>query len=100
MNITRNQEGTTLTIKLDDRLDTVTAPQMDAELKDGLDGVETLIWDFSNLEYITSAGLRTLMNAQRTMLGKENGTMKILHANETVKGVFELTGLDDMLAEE
>ena len=74
MNIIKNQEGTTLTIKL--------------------------VWDFSNLEYITSAGLRTLMNAQRTMLGKENGTMKILHANETVKGVFELTGLDDMLEEE
>ena len=99
MNITRNQEGTTLTIKLDDRLDTVTAPQMDAELKDGLDGVETLIWDFSNLEYITSAGLRTLMNAQRKMYNNK-GDMKILHANATVKGVLELTGLDDMLAEE
>ena len=98
MNITRNREGTTLTIKLDERLDTITAPQLDAELKDGLDGVETLIWDFSDLEYITSAGLRTLMNAQRTMYGK--GTMKIIHTNETVKSVFELTGLDDMLAEE
>ena len=100
MNITKNQEGTTLTIRLDNRLDTITAPLLDAELKNSLDGVETLIWDFSSLEYLTSAGLRTLMNAQRTMLGKENGTMKILHANETVKGVFELTGLDDMLEEE
>ena len=100
MNITKNQEGTTLTIRLDNRLDTITAPLLDAELKNSLDGVETLIWDFSSLEYLTSAGLRTLMNAQRMMLGKENGTMKILHANETVKGVFELTGLDDMLAEE
>lgn len=100
MNITKNQEGTTLTIRLDNRLDTITAPLLDAELKNSLDGVETLIWDFSSLEYLTSAGLRTLMNAQRTMLGKGNGTMKILHANETVKGVFELTGLDDMLAEE
>lgn len=98
MDIIKNLEGTTLTIKLDDRLDTITAPQLDAELKTGLDGIETLIWDFSSLEYITSAGLRTLMNAQRTMYGK--GTMKIIHANETVKGVFELTGLDDMLAVE
>ena len=98
MNIIKNQEGTTLTIKLDDRLDTITAPQMDADLKSCLDGVETLIWDFNNLEYITSAGLRTLMNTQRTMSSK--GTMKIIHANETVKGVFELTGLDDMLEEE
>ena len=100
MNITKNQEGTTLTIRLDNRLDTITAPLLDAELKNSLDGVETLIWDFSSLECLTSAGLRTLMNAQRTMRGKGNGTMKILHANETVKGVFELTGLDDMLAEE
>lgn len=98
MNITKNQEGTTLTIQLDERLDTITAPLLDAELKNSLDGVETLIWDFSKLEYITSAGLRTLMNAQRTMNSK--GTMKIIHANETVKGVFELTGLDNMLAEE
>ncbi len=98
MNITKNQEGTTLTIRLDNRLDTITAPLLDAELKNSLDGVETLIWDFSSLEYLTSAGLRTLMNAQRTMNSK--GTMKIIHANETVKGVFELTGLDDMLAEE
>ena len=98
MDITKNQEGTTLTIRLDNRLDTITAPLLDAELKNSLDGVETLIWDFSSLEYLTSAGLRTLMNAQRTMNSK--GTMKIIHANETVKGVFELTGLDDMLAEE
>ncbi len=98
MNIIKNQEGATLTIQLDERLDTITAPQMDADLKNSLDGIETLIWDFSKLEYITSAGLRTLMNAQRTMNSK--GTMKIIHANETVKGVFELTGLDDMLAEE
>ena len=98
MNITKNQEGTTLTIRLDNRLDTITAPLLDAELKNSLDGVETLIWDFSSLEYLTSAGLRTLMNAQRTMNSK--GTMKIIHANETVKGVFELTGLDDMLADE
>ena len=98
MNITKNREGTTLTIKLDDRLDTITAPQLDAELKNELDGIETLIWDFSSLEYITSAGLRTLMNAQRTMYGK--GTMKVVHANEMVKGVFELTGLDNMLTVE
>ncbi len=98
MNIIKNQEGATLTIQLDERLDTITAPLLDAELKNSLDGVETLIWDFSKLEYITSAGLRTLMNAQRTMNSK--GTMKIIHANETVKGVFELTGLDNMLAEE
>ncbi len=98
MNIIKNQEGATLTIQLDERLDTITAPLLDAELKNSLDGIETLIWDFSKLEYITSAGLRTLMNAQRTMNSK--GTMKIIHANETVKGVFELTGLDNMLAEE
>ena len=85
-------------IALDDRLDNVTAPELSREIEQGFQGVEELIWDFSNLEYITSAGLRTLMNTQRTMSSK--GTMKIIHANETVKGVFELTGLDDMLEEE
>lgn len=95
MNITRKQEGTTLTIALDDRLDTVTAPELDEELGKGLEGVENLILDFSDLEYITSAGLRTLVKAKRMLFGK--GSMTVIHANEMVRGVFELTGLDDIL---
>ena len=95
MNITRKQEGTTLTIALDDRLDTLTAPMLDEELGKGLDGVENLVWDFKDLEYITSAGLRTLVKARRMLFGK--GSMKVINANEMVRGVFELTGLDDIL---
>lgn len=98
MNITKKQEGATLVIALNDRLDTITAPQVDAEIQNGLDGVENLIWDFKDLDYITSAGLRVMALAQRKMFGK--GTMKIINANETVRGVFELTGLDDMLSDE
>jgi len=99
MKITKQKTGTTLEIALDDRLDTVTAPELDAEIRKGLlDGVENLVWDFSDLEYITSAGIRVLLQAQRIMFGQ--GSMKILHANEMVTEVFSLTGLDDMLNEE
>ena len=97
MNITKNQEGTTLTIRLDNRLDTITAPLLDAELKNSLDGVETLIWDFSNLVYISSAGFRVLMVAQRMLDNPDN--MKIVHANEMVQTAFTLTGLGDLLVD-
>ena len=98
MNITKKQEGATLVIALNDRLDTITAPQVDAEIQNGLDGVENLIWDFSDLDYITSAGLRVMALAQRKMFG--TGTTKIINANDTVRGVFEMTGMDDMLSDE
>ena len=98
MNITKKQPGTTLVIALDDRLDNVTAPELSREIEQGFQGVEELIWDFSNLEYITSAGLRALLTAQRMLYGK--GSMKVIHANEMVREVFELTGLDELLENE
>lgn len=98
MNITKKTDGTTLVIALDDRLDSMTAPQLEEEIRKGFDGVETLIFDFSDLEYITSAGLRMLLKAQRMMYG--NGNMKVIHANDMVKEVFNLTGSDFMLGDE
>jgi anti-sigma B factor antagonist len=92
MKITKNQEGNRLTVSLDGRLDAVTIPKFDSELKGGLDGVDELIVDCSNLEYISSAGLRTLLSVQRILTAK-NGSMKLTNVNEIVREVLDVTGL-------
>ncbi len=95
MTITKNQNGTNLEIALEGRLDTMTAPELEAELNQSLDGVETLTLDFSKLDYISSAGLRVLLSAHKIMSGK--GGMKVTHVNEIVQEVFEVTGFCDIL---
>lgn len=95
MNIDKINEGTTLTIKLGGRLDTVTAPQLEAELKKGIGGIETLIFDFADLEYLSSAGLRVLLSAQKVM--NKQGAMKIKNVNETIMDIFEVTGFSEIL---
>ena len=98
MNITRQQNGTTLEIAVEGRLDTLTAPELEAELKACLDSTDRLILDFSKLEYISSAGLRVLFGAHQIMSAR-NG-MKVTHANEIIQEVFEITGLADILTVE
>ena len=95
MNITKNLNGNQLTIALEGRLDTTTAPELEAELKASLDGADSLIFDLDKLEYISSAGLRVLLSAQKTM-SKKRG-MKVTHVNEIVQEVFEVTGFADIL---
>jgi anti-sigma B factor antagonist len=95
MTINKTQNGTALTLALEGRLDTMTAPELEAELKKSLDGVETLNLDFSKLEYISSAGLRVLLSAHKLMTAK--GGMKVTNVNEIVKEVFEVTGFADIL---
>ena len=95
MEIKKTLNGTQLTIALEGRLDTVTAPALDEELKKSLDGVTKLILDFDKLEYISSAGLRVLLSAQKQMSKKEG--MKVLHVNDIVMEVFEVTGFTDIL---
>ena len=94
MTINKKQNGTAMEIALEGRLDTMTAPNLEAELKN-LDGVESLTMDFSKLEYISSAGLRVLLSAHKAMASK--GGMKITHVNEIVQEVFEVTGFSDIL---
>jgi anti-sigma B factor antagonist len=96
MKINKNQAGSTLTIALEGRLDTTTAPDLEAELKSGLDGVTELVMDFTKLDYISSAGLRVLLSAHKIMLGK-GGSMKVTHVNEIVAEVFDVTGFSDIL---
>ena len=82
-------------LALEGRLDTVTAPELEAALKDALEGVETLILDFEKLDYISSAGLRVLLVAQKTM--SQQGSMKIRNVNEIIREVFDVTGFSDFL---
>ena len=91
MTIEKKQENGTLTLTLAGRLDTNTAPELEAELK--LDGVGEVVFDFVALDYISSAGLRVLLAAQKAMMSS-GGKMSIANANEMVRGVFQITGLD------
>ena len=95
MTISKVQSGDTLEIALEGRLDTMTAPELEEVLKNSLEGVEALTFDLEKLDYISSAGLRVLLSAQKTM--NNQGTMKVLHANEIVMEIFEVTGLSDIL---
>ena len=95
MTITKKQNGTSLEIALEGRLDTMTAPELEAELSKSLDGITDLTLDFSALEYISSAGLRVLLSSHKAMMNK--GGMKIVHVNDVVQEVFEVTGFSDIL---
>lgn len=95
MTISKEQQGNKLILSLEGRLDTSTAPQLEAEIKNSLGGVEELLLDFSKLEYISSAGLRVLLSAHKTM--SQRGGMKVINANEIVMEVFNVTGFSDIL---
>ena len=95
LNINKNLEGEKLSIALEGRLDTVTAPELEAELKDSLDPVTDLVLDMAELEYISSAGLRVLLTAQKSM--NQKGSMKLINVNETVMEIFDVTGFSDIL---
>ena len=95
MTINKTRSGNSLIVAIEGRLDTTTAPQLEAELKSSLDGITELTMDLSTLEYISSAGLRVLLSAQKIM--NKQGEMKVAGANETVKEVFEVTGFSDIL---
>lgn len=95
MNIVKTSEGTKLTLAVEGRLDTTTAPQLETEIKNSLDGVTELVLDFEKLEYLSSAGLRVILAAQKVM--NKQGSMVVRHVNETIQEVFEVTGFVDIL---
>lgn len=95
MNIQKKQDGTNLTIALEGRLDTTTAPELENEIKASIDGVTALVLDFEKLDYISSAGLRVLLGTQKTMA--KQGSLTICNVNDTVKEVFDITGFSDIL---
>ena len=95
MVITKTKEGTSLTLVIEGRLDTTTAPQLESELKSNIDGVDKLVLEFSSLEYISSAGLRVLLVAQKIM--NKQGSMVIRNVNEDVMDIFDVIGFADIL---
>lgn len=95
MEIKKTANGSELTIALEGRLDTSTAPQLEAEIKEGLNGVTDLTLDFSKLDYISSAGLRVILASQKIM--NKQGKMAITNVNETIQEILDVTGFNDIL---
>lgn len=96
MDISVSKDGANLQIALSGRLDTNTAPELDAALKDNLEGVTRLVIDLAEVQYVSSAGLRVLLAAQKGM-NKISGVLKVVRPNEYVMDVFEATGFVDIM---
>lgn len=95
MTITKKENGTSLTLSVEGRLDTITAPELEKEIGAVSNSVEELVIDFAKLEYISSAGLRVLLSAHK-VFAKKSG-MTITNVNETIMDIFEVTGFKDIL---
>ncbi|MBQ0083280.1 MAG: STAS domain-containing protein [Clostridiales bacterium] len=95
MEILKENNGNALTVSIIGRLDTTTAPELEASLKESLDGVSELVLDFKALEYVSSAGLRVLLATQKQM--NKQGSMVIKNVNSDINEVFEITGFSDIL---
>ena len=96
MEIIKTKEGSKMTIALEGRLDTTTAPSLDAVVGSELGDITELVYDFNKLEYVSSAGLRVLLLSQKTMNAK-GGTMVIRNVNSDIMEVFEMTGFSSVL---
>ncbi len=95
LTINKSLENDTLVIAPEGRLDTVTAPDLEKCLGESLTGVTTLVLDLEKLDYISSAGLRVLLAAQRTM--NRQGSMTLRHVGESIMEILEVTGFTDIL---
>ena len=95
MNVVKKLDGDKFELKVEGRLDTTTAPELDEEIKAAIDDVKELVFDFGKLEYISSAGLRVILSAQKIMNGQ--GEMQIINACELVRSVFVITGMDKLV---
>lgn len=95
MNINKVLEGSKLEIEITGRLDTITAPELDAEIKQNIDNIDCLVLNFKGVEYISSAGLRVLLATQKSMSKK--GKMIVKEVNDTVMEIFNITGFVDIL---
>ncbi len=95
LSIDKQAGGKNLIMALEGRLDTTTAPVLEKEVKESLEGVENLSFDLKSLEYISSAGLRVLLSAQKIM--NKQGSMTIKNASDEVLEIFDVTGFSDIL---
>ena len=95
LNITKTIENGAGKLVLEGRLDTVSAPELEQVIKETLPGLTELTLDFEKLDYISSAGLRVLLSAQKVM--NKQGSMTVTNVNETILEIFEVTGFSDIL---
>mgnify|MGYP002626553558 CR=1 FL=1 len=95
MKINKTKNGSSLTVAVEGRIDTVTAPEFESDVKGAIDGIDALILDFEKVSYLSSAGLRVLLSLHKIM--NKRGTMTVKNANETVKDIFEVTGFSEIL---
>ena len=95
MDVIKKENGSNLIVAIVGRLDTTTAPQLEGELKAAYDSCEALELDFSDLDYISSAGLRVVLAAHKAMNAK--GGLKVTHVKPDIMEVFEITGFSDIL---
>lgn len=95
LNIEKKAEGSNLEIALSGRLDITTAPDLENEVKGNIDGVENLVFNLENLDYISSAGLRVLLSTQKIM--NKQGSMVVKNCAEEIMEIFEVTGFSDIL---
>lgn len=95
MTVTTNLEGSRLTVAVEGKLGTTSAPELEKAVKNNISGVTELVFDFEKLEYMASAGLRVLLSAAKVM--KKQGTMKIIHVTDPVMDVFTFTGMADVM---
>ncbi len=95
MTVNKELNGSELVVSVSGRIDTTTAPTLEAEIKESLDGVQKLVLDIADVEYVSSAGLRVFLSTHKTML--KQGGMVIKNVSESVKEIFEVTGFSDIL---
>ena len=95
LNIQKTQGNDSIRYQLEGRRDTVTAPELEASLQEALVETTNLVLDFEKLDYISSAGLRVLLSAQKII--NNQGTMKVIHVNDTIMEIFEVTGFNEIL---
>ena len=95
MTVNKNLKADALSVTVEGRIDTTTAPELEKEIKDSLDGVKSLVLDFEKVEYVSSAGLRVLLSTQKIM--NKQGEMKLINVNSDIMEIFEVTGFSDIL---
>ena len=95
MTVNKNLKADALSVTVEGRIDTTTAPELEKEIKDSLDGVKSLVLDFEKVEYISSAGLRVLLSTQKIM--NKQGEMKLINVSSDIMEIFEVTGFSDIL---
>ncbi|MBO4279456.1 MAG: STAS domain-containing protein [bacterium] len=96
LNIEKKVDGKNIEMVLSGRIDTTTAPELDKAIQEVIGGAENLVFNFADIDYISSAGLRVLLTSQKTM--NKQGSMKVTHVNESVMEIFEVTGFSEILS--